>query len=509
MSEDNHTANSLTNYADKNVKKSKFDKAFYENLFHLSPEAIAIVDSECNVIKVNKKFLELFEFELEEVREKNVTDLIVPDNFKDESKSILTKLHIDEEIQWETLRQSKNGKPIHVSLIGKMTEFSTGDIVIYLIYKNITQSKNTEFELLKERNQLLSLMNNVPDTIYFKDTNSKFTKINKAQAEVLGLSNPIEAIGKTDFDFFEHAQSAYDDEQEIIRTGRPLINKEQKIKTADGKYKWVYDTKVPIFDDEKNVIGIVGVTRDISELKSAQDKLTRTAEQLENLNRSKDKFFSIIAHDLKNPMWTVLGYADMIYEQNQNLSEDEKSELIGQMIVSIKNTYQLLDNLLNWSRAEDGRMEFNPVRLDLTEVINKNVDLLKSLLENKSIELIKDIENSISVYADENMLNAILRNLLTNGIKFSKINGKLKISARKDEKEVQIRIKDDGVGIAQDKIDQILNTSSYLSTEGTSKEKGTGLGLELCKDFIKRHNGELKIESSENYGSEFIVILPV
>ncbi len=372
--------------------------------------------------------------------------------------------------------------------------------------------KNSYINKLKEENELLtSLMDNIPDTIYFKDKNSCFTRINKSQAKILGLNSPDEAIGKSDFDFFtpEHAQNAFNDEKKILLTGNAVISKQEKIKCGDGNYKWVSATKVPIKNSASECVGIVGISRDITERILAEKKIIEYAEKLEQLNITKDKLFSIIAHDLRSPFTSLLGSSSLLATSADVLSNEEIKTIAAGVNNSAKNIFDLLENLLQWAKLQIEGIKFKPKNFIISDLTEKMVEIYRQTANSKGIKILNKIENEIEVFADPDMIATVLRNLISNAIKFTSGNGIIEISAKRKSLKIEITIVDNGIGISQERINKLFNISENNSTLGTNKEKGTGLGLVLCKELIEKNNGRLLVQSEIEKGTSFIFSLPV
>ncbi|MGE5351453.1 MAG: ATP-binding protein [Acidobacteriota bacterium] len=360
-------------------------------------------------------------------------------------------------------------------------------------------------ELAFEKDLLYSLMNHIPDTIYFKDKDSRFVRVNRAQAQVLGLNDPEEAIGKSDFDFFtkKHASEAFQDEQKIIATGKALIAKVEKIRRADGQYRYVSATKVPITDYRGNYIGIVGVSRDVTEVRKAEDKIKKYSEELAKTNSSKDKFFSIIAHDLKSPFTSLLGISDFLSSHIDELAIEEVKVLSESISRSANGIFRLLENLLQWARLQTGRLKFSPEILNLSDIVRSVIELYQDQIEKKEIILENRIPEQILVFADKNMTAAVIRNLVSNAIKFTKPGGRIALFSSVQNDLVNVSVCDEGIGISDSVKDKLFRIDECVSTEGTANEKGTGLGLVLSKEFVEKNGGTIRLESVPGQGSEF------
>ncbi len=237
-------------------------------------------------------------------------------------------------------------------------------------------------------------------------------------------------------------------------------------------------------------------------------ELEKLNEELKAVNKSKDRFFSVIAHDMKSPFQGLLGYSQLLTDAYDELTNDEKKSVIKSMHNLCNNSYKLLQNLLEWSILKTGKMEFYPEIFSVGDELYPTIKLLNQSAANKGITIKSKIEDDIVLNADKNMLHTIIRNLVFNAIKFSFKNGEVLVSAFSKGDSVEIIVEDNGVGISKDKIDNLFTIDNNVSTKGTANEEGTGLGLLLCKEMIDRHKGHIVVKSEENKGSAFIITLP-
>ncbi len=245
------------------------------------------------------------------------------------------------------------------------------------------------------------------------------------------------------------------------------------------------------------------------ELLVQKEELTRINDELNQLNATKDKFFSIIAHDIKNPFNTILGFAELLKANFKKWTEEKKLKTVNVLYDTSRNLYALLENLLQWSRSQRGAIEFEPEMSNLKEQIESMFTLLKDSADEKQIKLEIDMpDEGLMVYSDIHMLHTIIRNLLSNAIKFTFPGGTIKIAVERNDKYLTIKVIDNGVGMTQDVLDMLFRIDSHYTTSGTNNERGTGLGLILCKEFITKHGGEIHAESHEGHGSTFIFTLP-
>lgn len=393
----------------------------------------------------------------------------------------------------------------------------TRTAVIWVI-RDITERKRVEKSLAEERNLLRTLIDNLPDLIYVKDAESRFLLANNAMVRSLAVRTQDELVGKMDFDFhpLEMAEQYYMDEQAIIKSGQPLLNREEPvIDQKTGTIHWLLATKVPFRDSQGTIAGFVGINRDITEQKRAEtellaahNELKEKNAQLYELNANKDKFFSIISHDLRSPFNTLLGFAQLLSDHIERYSLDEINHTVNKIRTSAESLHTLLENLLTWSRIQRGVMEYEPEMINLREIIADNIDLFASRADQKQIALTSFVQEEILIYADYNMVNTVIRNLVSNALKFTKAGNTIDISAREQESHVEIAISDTGIGITPEDLPKLFRIDVQYSHTGTAGEKGTGLGLSLCKDLVEKNGGKIWVESEVGKGTTFRFTLP-
>jgi len=242
-------------------------------------------------------------------------------------------------------------------------------------------------------------------------------------------------------------------------------------------------------------------------INAANVKLAESERNLTEINATKDKFFSIISHDLKNPLTSLLSISESIMEESK-ADQDDKSYGIRKIHESIKQIHTLLENLLTWSRSQTGRLKYEPVNFNLSKLIEVNLNLHRAMAENKNISLNIEFEDNIMAFGDRDMINTVIRNLINNAIKFTSPGGLVKVEARQDNNIIHVWIKDNGTGISEENTQKLFRIDVKYKTVGTSGEKGTGLGLILCREFVERNGGTMTVESTINKGSNFGFTIP-
>jgi signal transduction histidine kinase len=246
----------------------------------------------------------------------------------------------------------------------------------------------------------------------------------------------------------------------------------------------------------------------MTEYKRIENSLKESNEELKELNATKDKFFSIIAHDLRSPFQALLGYSEVLASEIETLKTEEIISFSRNLNDSLITLYGLLNNLLQWSMLQRDMLEVKPINFNLYEKADKIIDISNHFATKKNISILNHVDTRHQVFADVDMFSSIIQNLLTNAIKFTKTDGQIIVSATAQNNFIEIVVQDNGIGIEEGKSDQLFNFNSIYTTNGTEGERGTGLGLALCKDFVEKNGGKIWVESELGKGSKFSFTLP-
>ena len=237
-------------------------------------------------------------------------------------------------------------------------------------------------------------------------------------------------------------------------------------------------------------------------------KLQESERNLKELNATKDKFFSIISHDLRNPFSSLLSISELMVESFDDSDKEDHRAGFKKLNESLKHLYTLLENLLTWSRSQRGRIKYDPVKFNLTNLINENINLHKMAAEKKGLMLCTTLDKEVFAYGDRDMINSVVRNLMTNAVKFTGTSGKIEVDVHTNDKKLSVSIKDDGIGISDENIKRLFRIDEKFKTQGTHGEKGTGLGLIICREFVEKNGGHITVESEPDKGSIFTFTIP-
>ncbi|SNR34944.1 PAS domain-containing sensor histidine kinase [Lutibacter flavus] len=388
-------------------------------------------------------------------------------------------------------------KPTYQDLENQITELKKQNVILH------QHATSHEKGIIYYYNTIL---NSIGDPVFVKDHKSRLLIVNDAFCEIFNLSRD-KIIGKTLVEdvLDVERESFLKIDRQVLNNGIENIN-EESLTVRGGQTKIISTRKTRFIDSDGNKF-VIGVIHDISKRYKSENKLKEREKQLKNLNASKDKLFSIIAHDLRNPFNSILGFSELLKE---NLEKKEKSKVYVNIInSSAKTTLILLNNLLNWAKSQTGQINYTNSKIILSSIIQEIIDVSNSQAKIKNITINKIKSDEIEVYANENMVKTILQNLISNAIKFTKSEGTINIAVISQQNQVEISISDNGVGINKDKLNLLFNVSSNPTSFGTEGEKGSGLGLVLCKEFVEILNGEIWVKSEVGKGSDFKFTLPL
>lgn len=344
---------------------------------------------------------------------------------------------------------------------------------IQLIYEH--ERKDRELEIVKKTQQISSLSFEKQ----ILQRNFLLAAIILVLALLFLLYNRYLSIIKTNKQLEIQKEKISETNQKLLLLNRDLMKQKQKV-------------------DELNLM-----------LKETNQKLLESEKHLINTNRTKDKFFSIISHDLRNPFASIVSFSRILKREIHELSHDEINELALELDKSVLKINNLLENLLQWSRAQTGKIDYRPEYIALKDIINENINLFSGNSREKEIQIKDGIGDDLVVFADMNMTNTVVRNLLSNALKYTRIGGTIELSSSIDSGKVYVSVADNGVGINPENLKKLFRIDTLHTTFGTSDEKGSGLGLLLCKEFIEKQGGEISLESTEGEGTTFTFSLPL
>ncbi len=410
---------------------------------------------------------------------------------------------------YEVQAISKDGSLAWEAFKARLRSNQEGEIEILGISRSTDQRKKAEIAILRDQILLRTLINNIPNPIYIKDREGRKILANAADLEVMSISSELEVIGKTDLELYheDDKQDGFNQDMQVMGKEGSIINQEVFFTDKKGEVCWMLITKVPLFDEQGNVSGLVGINHNITKQKKTEMELAQLAEELKKTNAMKDKLFSIIAHDLRSPLSSISMSLDLM-TSNIEIDDDLKSEMMKDLKKSTTNTLNLLDNLLNWARSQTGTLNLHPEELNISNLISQSVELLASNANQKSITVVVKADYSLRAFADLESVKLIIRNLFSNAIKFTPNNGFISVMACENGNMIEVAVQDTGIGMKKEMVGNLFKINSSMTTYGTNHEKGSGIGLILVRDFVERNGGTINVESKIGKGSKFAFTLP-
>jgi PAS domain S-box-containing protein len=458
--------------------------------------------------EVNKSYLKATGFEYKTLIGKRLDEVLSEKVFANVIRTYEDISHHENPLRLEEIWYDVPQKNLHVDVQlipvlnkkGKLTH-------VIGSARDITEKKLREKKLKEIEISYKDLFDSVSEAIYLHDKNGVFKDVNTGAVQMYGY-NKEDFIGKTPA--FLSAKGKND--LKIVNSYiKKAFNGETQIFTFWGRRKngQVFPKEVILNRGlYRGKPVIIAAARDISERYENENKLKRYAEELQETNRSKDKIFSLLAHDLRSPFNGILGFSKVLFDEAEDLSREEIREYIGYVYTASKNVYNLIENLLNWSKIQTGRIQFQPIRLDLYEEIFKVINLYTTMAIEKKIKIINIVPVNSFIYIDQNLLNSLLQNLISNSIKFTGTGGKVVISYNQKSDYTEITVEDNGIGISEDNLSKLFKIEAQFSTSGTNNEQGSGLGLVLCKELLTKINGYLNVNSELNKGTIFTFGFP-
>lgn len=491
-------------------KTAERAKSHLAAIVESTSDAIISKDLNGKIISWNKGAQNLYGYEASEVLGRNIS-LLADQKKSDEIFNIMKKIEQGSEvIKIETTRKRKDGNDIDIILTLSPIRDSQGNMhAISAIAHDITERKTAERALICERSLLRSLIDSIPDLIFYKDTNCIYLGCNQAFGDYAGLSKE-QISGRNDFDLFdkETAKSYRHNDKLVITTGLSKHN-EEWINYPSGK-KILLDTlKTPFSDENGKTVGVIGISRNITSRKTFERELQAAKKAAEKANLAKSLFLANMSHELRTPLHGILSFANF----GINKYKKEKPEKIKEYFERINQSGQslllLLNDLLDLAKLESGRMVYDFTSEDIVILIRSVVDEFRSLLSEKNIGVIyQDSHEPIFAKLDAGKIRQVVRNLLSNAVKFSPDQGRIFINLEKNENMAQISVRDQGPGIPTPELEDVFD-KFVQSSKTRTNAGGTGLGLAICKEIITAHKGHIWAQDTQLKGALLIFTLPI
>ena len=483
----------------------------YRRLFESASLGIFQTTQDGKVISVNPAFANMFGYDS-------------PEDVKNSVKNISTDIFADPHRRKELIQQMKDNPDLNsFEILYKRKDGSTFEGQLYIsqvknelgendhfegFIKNITKRKKND-QLLKESEE--KFRNFFENSIVGKSMTTIDGKLNtnKAYCDLLGYEeHELSMLKWQDITHPDDIQTNQKIIDRIISGELDSCQWEKRYLHKKGHIVWVH-INIKLERDKAGVpIYFITSVVDITEKKQNEEEIMRKNEELTLINAEKDKFFSVITHDLRGPFNSIMGFTQLLYEMVNGKDNPEIIEYADIILKSSERAMDLLNNLMEWTRSQTGRMKYNPEYFELNVFLQPILHLFEEIAGQKSITVTKNLPVSAPVFADKAMMGTIFRNLISNALKFTQQSGRVTISAEVSQNYLTVAVSDNGIGIPKESIKRLFRIDQNFSTQGTSKESGTGLGLILCKEFVNKNKGEIWVESEEGKGSTFYFTIP-
>ena len=483
-------------------------KELYHEIFYSNPNPMWIFDLETLAfLEVNQATIDQYGYTKEEFLSMTLKDITPEEDIASlmiSAVKAISEYNAENEL-WRHI--TKSGEILFAELSAKSLIYE-GKKTRSVIINNVTKRIETEKSLLESEIKYRILTDSSNDLIMRFDKEYRHLYANPAT--MLYFNMPPEVfIGKTHEELgFPEADYTYWDAkiEEVFITGK---QQKEVVTINDGKTHTDWSL-IPEFDKEGNVISVLSYTRDVTDIINIQQALEKSEKNLKLINAEKDKFFSIIAHDLRSPFNGFLGLTDLLMNDLSSMEAEEIESFASNMNKSAYHLFSLLENLLEWSQMQNRLIKFNPTTVNLNDEISFILNTMEESFKGKDIKSSKNILHETTVLADKHMLNTVFRNLISNAFKFTPKGGKIEITSMVGtENNIEIAIKDSGIGMSEKIIQNLFSLSGKINRKGTDDEDSSGLGLLLVKDYLDKHNGKINVYSQEGVGSTFTISLPL
>jgi len=481
------------------------------DFLNLLPELVFEIDASLQITFINQSCIDFIGYVnfLTSQNKVQLKDIIIPEDFVRLKSLLFINFNVTRDTGNTFGIIHKNGSLIKVQLHNNPIYDGNKIVGLRCIAINITEKDRYEKRLLEQEEKFRLIYENSPVPYQSLNEYGEIVEINPSWLKALGY-NRKEVVGA-------HFSEFLPDDQKYLFAQRFEVFKE------NGEVKDVQFT-LNCKDKSKLIVNYNGkiersksgefirshcVFNDITLQLKAENTLIQSEHRLRELNATKDKFFSIIAHDLKNPFNDIIGFSYLLSTNIYKYDLQKVEQFANIIHQSSRLAFNLLENLLDWSRSQTGNLKFSPERFFINDLVLENLELVESTAENKSIKLFNEVDNSTYVFADKNMIRTVLRNLISNALKFTNQGGFVRITSSINRNFATLNVIDNGIGLNYEDQKKIFRIDTNITRQGTEKERGTGLGLILCKEFIERNGGKIDFESQPDKGSRYFFTLPV
>ncbi len=481
----------------------------FHSLVECLPQNIFRKDREGRFTFANQRFCQALGHALEEIVGRTDADFYPAELAAKYARDDQRVMATGEALEVTEAHQTPAGGKLYVHVVKTPLSGPDGEVMgVQGIFWDVTAQKEMEQQIAYERDLLRMLLENVPDRIYFKDLDSRFLRVSAAMARQMGFEDPSRAVGLTDFEIFTetHARPAFEDEQAIIRTGRPILDKLEEETWRDGRVVWVLTSKLPLRDAEGRTIGTFGISRDITVLKEAEQELAKARDAALETARLKSEFLANMSHEIRTPMNAIIGMAGLLLDTELSREQREFGETIRN---SADALLTIINDILDLSKIEAGKLSVEVVDFDLRDTVESTIELLAERADARHLELGCLIQAEVPRFlcGDPGRIRQVLTNLVGNAIKFTEQGEVVVQVSRVGQGEgravLRFEVADTGVGIPEEAQSRLFQAFTQVDGSYTRRHGGTGLGLAISRQLVELMGGEIGFTSRVDGGSTF------
>jgi PAS domain S-box-containing protein len=518
MKKQNHNITSYSSPPQISVKLSnkkaiELQQRDFQLMIENAPIMVSYKSKDDKIVHANKAFADFVGVPLNKIIGMTtfdlISDLVAAQKVRDHDLEVIrtgTPL-LNQYMKWSGYPNQKETWVLYSKLPFYNSDQTIIGTISYIMDVNDRMSAENELRISEEKYRLL--VDEVNDGFYIMDVEGMFTFANRALAKILGWDDPKDIIGRSFIEFVLPTEIEKQSEQYHSALASGIDNDLliTEIIRKDGTHAFLEIRPRIIFVDNKP-IGYRGVVLDITERRNAELQLQKYAEELKSANEARDRFYSIIAHDLRGPFQAFLNVSDMCASEIDTLTTEEIKTFATELNLALKRQYQLLTDLLDWTRLQTKDFNLNLENSKLYNLVDEVIVSLDLMSKQKEIRVKNIVDKDSYIFTDTHLLKLALRNLISNSIKFTNKKGSVIISSKTLEGFIAVTVSDNGVGISKEDIGKLFTRNERFSTDGTAMETGTGLGLMICKQIVEKHGGNIWIESELGKGSKFIFTIP-
>ncbi|SFM50820.1 PAS domain-containing sensor histidine kinase [Methanolobus profundi] len=378
---------------------------------------------------------------------------------------------------------------------------------INVLENEVKERRDTQEELNKKTSKLTGLLNSIPDMVFFKDMEGKYLGCNPSFSDFINYPSE-HIVGKSIHDIFpkEKADELYQQDTEVISSGKVMKYEVSSEACGDKRY---YETiKAPLYDSEGTYLGLVGISRDVTNYKEIEE-LNKARIKAETASNTKSEFLATMSHELRTPLNSIIGFSDVMLSGMAGNVSDQQEKYLKNIAVSGKHLLELINNILDLSKSEAGKMELEPDQFKVDAVINEVLGVMSPIATKKKVELkVENTDPMIIINADKLRFKQIIYNLMSNAVKFTPEGGSVRVLIKAYEDLIRIEVADTGIGVSEEDMHLLFEPFKQIDHRIERRYEGTGLGLALVKNFVELHGGKIWVESKVGEGSTFIFEIP-